>query len=114
MTKGDDLIESYYTRREWMVRVKKSYCDFDSFIIYMFDLYNVINLKNQMKRYFALKEKNEYNSAMEVIETEIDYCYVSLNSMITNNYIIEHKDSDFKKEKSIVNQRINLTLSKRK
>jgi len=114
LTKSDDLIESYYTRREWMVRVKKSYCDFDSFIMYMFDLYNVIKFKNQMKRYFVLKGQKKYGRAMEVIETEIDYCYVSLNNMITNNCIIEHRESDFKKEKSMVNQRINVILSKRK
>lgn len=114
MNNGNDLLEMYYTRREWMVRSKKSYADSYEFRMYMLDLYNVIRFKNQIKRYFILKGQKRYGKAMEVIEAEMDYCYVGLSGIISGSCVFELRESDFRKTESIFNHKINLIVRNHK
>ncbi len=99
--------DNYYTRREWVIRLAFfNINDNKEFHRLSCELYNLIKLKNELKKYLLLKTLNYRNLANKIIENQLDYCILSLNNIITNNNIVKLNYFQRQKEKEIVKHRI--------
>jgi hypothetical protein len=104
--------DNYYTRREWVIRIAFCYNNNKEFCKFSHELYNLIKLKNELKKYILLKTLKYHGFARKIIENELDYCILSLNNIITNTNVGNLRILQQQKEKEIVRHKIQ-TLKQR-
>jgi hypothetical protein len=104
--------DNYYTRREWVIRIAFCYNNNNEFYKFSRELYNLIKLKNELKKYILLKTLKYHGLAEKIIETEFDYCILSLNNIITNENVVNLRILQQQKEKEIVKHKIQILKQK--
>lgn len=95
-----------------MLRVKKNFIPSANFDAFSRECYNVIKLKNQIKRYLILRGLGIRGVATEVIESEFDYCQVMLSSLLANSYTVSMRESNQKMNRKRIDSIVEIEKQK--
>jgi hypothetical protein len=102
----DKYVDDYYARREWMLRISSGFIPSALLRSFSRECFSIVSLKNRLQRYVILRNRKQYGRAMESIEAELDYCQVSLTSLLTNEYAVDLRLAQQGKERGIADARI--------
>jgi hypothetical protein len=92
LNRNDKHVDDYYSRREWMLRVRNCFVPATGFDAFSRECFSVVMLKNQIKRYLINRRIGRVGVAAKVVESELDYCQVMLSTLLTNSYAVSMRE----------------------
>ena len=87
----ENNLNGYFTRKEWLISLEKTYCDTTNFYNYSKKLFKILQIKNDLIYFCILISKNK-GIALNLISNILDYSIVDLSTFITNNHLLEKTD----------------------